>query len=76
MKVKITSEINVEADTIEEALAEVRKQLHFQYESSLDDALADDYRHWNVENDGDVDWIPFHLTRTRSNSIFRVVNRK
>jgi len=74
MRVRIKSEINVEADTFDEALAEVRKQLKRQYESSLNDSLIDEYHHWDVENDGDVDWIPISNVAAKSRSVFHVKN--
>lgn len=74
MKVQIKSEIKAEGNTFEEALAEIRKQLRLQYESALDNALIDDYHHWDKENEGDVDWIPFTNTRPKSRSVLHVRN--
>ena len=74
MKVQIKSEIHVEGKTFEEAIEELRKRLSHLHAASLDDSLTDDYHHWNAENEGDVDWIPFSEITPNSRSLIHVVN--
>ena len=74
MKVRIESEIHVEADTIEEAVASLEARLRAQIAKVQDRGLVEEYHRWNEENDCDVDWIPHNTLSANSTSIIHVVN--
>ena len=72
--VRINCEVDVTANTFEDALLEVQSLLRALHTASHDDVLAYDYHHWNVENEGDVDWYPFTERTANGRSSFHVEN--
>ena len=76
MKRRITIDCRMyaEADTIEEAVERLKEQLNAMTHTVNEPELIDDYNHWNVENDGDVDWIAHNFQKAFSKGVLHVRN--
>lgn len=63
MKVEIECYVKVVGANVEEALARMAEKLMVIRPTEFDRKIyADEYHHWDKENDGDVDWHPVSIT--------------
>lgn len=58
-KVRIDCNIVIVGNTIEEAMERLKVELGGVTTdvTAFGNEMVDDYHHWNVENEGDVDWF-------------------
>jgi len=73
-RVTVDCRVYAEADTIEEAIERLKGQLNAMTFTVNEPELIDDYNHWNVENDGDVDWIPHNNQCAFSKGVLHIRN--
>ena len=71
MKVEIECKVKVVGASVEEALACVAEKLMVIRPTESDRKIyADEYHHWDKENDGDVDWYPVSIiNRTQEGEV-------
>ena len=64
MKVEVECKVKVVGASIEEVLARVTEKLMvLKLTEDERERYAKEYRHWDEENEGDVDWSPVYLVK-------------